>query len=115
MKGKNPIGMLLLLTAILAVAALLSLSVGAVSIPAERVVRILGSTPAREPPATDVTIVWDLRLPRILLAGLIGGGAGCRWSRLSGSVSQSAGRSFHHRRLQWSSPGGDAGDRCRAA
>ena len=76
MKGKSPIGMLLLLTAILAVAALLSLSVGAVSIPAERVVRILRSTTAREVPATDVTIVWDLRLPRILLGGLIGAGLG---------------------------------------
>ncbi|HKM53646.1 MAG TPA: iron ABC transporter permease [Isosphaeraceae bacterium] len=76
MKGKSPIGMLLLLTAILAVAALLSLSVGAVSIPAERVVQILRSTTAQEVPATDATIVWDLRLPRILLAGLIGGGLG---------------------------------------
>jgi iron complex transport system permease protein len=76
LKGKSPIGMLLLLTATLAVAALLSLSVGAVSIPAERVVQILRSTTVREVPATDVTIVWDLRLPRILLAGLIGAGLG---------------------------------------
>ncbi len=73
---KGPILMLLLLAAILAAAALFSLGVGAVSIPAGRVVRILGSTPVLEPPATDVTIVWDLRLPRILLAGLIGGGLG---------------------------------------
>ena len=73
---KGPIVMLLLLAAVLAVTALFSLGLGAVSIPAGRIVRILGSTPVLEPPATDVTIVWDLRLPRILLAGLIGGGLG---------------------------------------
>jgi iron complex transport system permease protein len=39
-------------------------------------VQILGSTAAPEIPATDVTIVWDLRLPRILLAALIGAGLG---------------------------------------
>jgi iron complex transport system permease protein len=68
--------MLLLLTVILAIADLFSLSVGAVSIPVQRVVQILGETTAPEMPATDETIVWDLRLPRILLASLIGGGLG---------------------------------------
>src|SRR5512135_1725661 len=68
--------MLLLLAAILAVAALLSLGLGAVFISARRVVEILGTTAALEESATDVTIVWDLRLPRILLASLVGGGLG---------------------------------------
>ena len=76
MKDKRPIATLLLLTAILALAALLSLGVGAVTIPAERVLQILGSTAVEQDPSTDATIVWDLRLPRILLAGLIGGGLG---------------------------------------
>ena len=76
MKGKRPVTALLLLTAILALAALLSLGVGAVTIPAERVLQILGSTAVEQDPSTDATIVWDLRLPRILLAGLIGGGLG---------------------------------------
>src|SRR5208337_2590152 len=73
---KAPTITLGLLTAILIASAVLSLGVGAVSIPAGRVMRILLEPPVSGAGATDVTIVWELRLPRLLLAGLIGGGLG---------------------------------------
>lgn len=73
---KSPILMLLLLAIILAAATLLSLGVGPVFISPGRVMQILWPSQVLEPPATDATIVWDLRLPRLLLAGLIGGGLG---------------------------------------
>lgn len=73
---KAPTIKLGLLAAILVASAVLSLGVGAVSIPAGRVMQILVEPPVSEAGATDVTIVWELRLPRLLLAGLIGGGLG---------------------------------------
>ena len=74
MKGQKL--MLPFLVGILAAVALLSLGTGAVAIPAGRVVHILMLSPHAEQSATDVTIIWDLRLPRVLLASLIGGGLG---------------------------------------
>jgi len=73
---KAPTITLGLLAAILVASAVLSLGVGAVSIPAGRVMQILVEPPVSGAGATDVTIVWELRLPRLLLAGLIGGGLG---------------------------------------
>lgn len=73
---KGPIFMLCLLTTVLVAVVLFSLGTGAVSIPAGRVVRILVLAPDAEQSETDVTIIWNLRLPRVLLAGLIGGGLG---------------------------------------
>jgi len=54
-------------------AIVVSLGLGPVKIGPERVMEILWH---RSGPGTDVTIVWDLRLPRILLACLIGAGLG---------------------------------------
>ncbi|HEX6988551.1 MAG TPA: iron chelate uptake ABC transporter family permease subunit [Bacillota bacterium] len=66
---------LLLLGVMLAVAVLLSLGIGAVSVPPAEVVRILASwlsgTAADD---THHRIIVDLRLPRVLLAGLVGAG-----------------------------------------
>lgn len=60
-----------LLLAILLVLGLISLSVGAVGIPPERIVRALaGSTTALS--AQDQLILFEIRLPRILLAILVG-------------------------------------------
>ena len=73
---KAPAITLGLLAAILVASAVLSLGVGAVSIPAGRVMQILVEPPVSGAGAIDVTIVWELRLPRLLLAGLIGGGLG---------------------------------------
>jgi len=66
---------LALLMVLLILGALLSLGVGAVSLEPARVWRALSGTLDRggvDP--TDLAIVWDLRLPRIILAILIGVG-----------------------------------------
>src|SRR5687767_5393921 len=69
---KSPLVRIVVLLVLLIVTALLSLGVGAVPIPPDRVVRILGD---RDNPAnllTQVTIIWELRLPRILLGCIVG-------------------------------------------
>jgi iron complex transport system permease protein len=58
----------------LAVAATLSLGVGAVWLAPEQVVRALLAPSSPEARASVVTIVWDLRLARVLLAALVGAG-----------------------------------------
>jgi iron complex transport system permease protein len=73
---KGPTVTLLVLSTILGAVSLLSLGTGAVAIPAGRVVEVLVLLPRAEQSVTDVTIIWELRLPRVLLAGLIGGGLG---------------------------------------
>lgn len=75
---KRPVAALCLLAVLLLAAMLVSLGVGAVAISPERVLRILtglGTSSASVEP-TEVTIVRELRLPRVLLAAVIGGGLG---------------------------------------
>jgi iron complex transport system permease protein len=61
-----------LLAALLLVAGVLSLGVGAVALPPGRVIAALADPATAR--AADVAIVWDLRLARALLAALVGAG-----------------------------------------
>jgi len=65
---------LVVLAVLLAVAVVLSLGVGAVSVPPERVLKALLDRGGVGADSTAVTIVWDLRMARILLATLVGAG-----------------------------------------
>lgn len=67
---------LVMLSGSLIVVALLSLGIGAVRIPPDRVVDILLGDADSGTGATHTTIIWELRLPRILLACLVGAGLG---------------------------------------
>lgn len=61
------------LTAALIVVAIISLGVGPSGIPMSRVVSVLMAGPhAKDLPAADVLIVWQIRMPRILLGMLVG-------------------------------------------
>ena len=62
----------------------LSLGVGAVALPPARVGAVLLDPGAAGLDRTDVTIVWDLRLPRVLLAALIGAGLAAAGAALQG-------------------------------
>lgn len=73
---KVPALWLAVLLALLLVAGLFSLGVGAVPIPASRVVQILWDARGSAASVSDTAIVWELRLPRILLACLVGAGLG---------------------------------------
>jgi len=64
------------LLALLAIVTVLSLGFGAVSIGPQRIVEILWAEHQSPRPPSDVTIVWELRLPRLLLACLVGCGLG---------------------------------------
>lgn len=66
----------LILTGVLFVALVVSLGVGAVFIPPERVVRVFIDSSNTGIVASDVTIIRDLRLARVLLAALVGAGLG---------------------------------------
>lgn len=65
---------LLVLTGILLGTLIISLGVGAVYIPPERVLRVLLNSSQGKADATDIAIVRDLRLARVLLATLVGAG-----------------------------------------
>ena len=58
----------------LVVVAILSLGVGAVWLSPSEVARALLTPHGPDTIATAVTIVWDLRLARVLLAALVGAG-----------------------------------------
>ncbi|NOZ06683.1 MAG: iron ABC transporter permease [Chloroflexi bacterium] len=62
------------LAVLLAIVLVLSLGVGAVAIPPERVLAALADRQGLSAPRTDVIIVWDLRMARTLLAGCVGAG-----------------------------------------
>ncbi|WP_424210681.1 FecCD family ABC transporter permease [Streptomyces sp. BI20] len=68
------------LTAALAGAVLAGIALGSVPIPPGRVLSVLLGT---EPPGPLTAIVWDVRLPRILLGALVGAGLA-----LTGAVLQ---------------------------
>jgi iron complex transport system permease protein len=65
---------LLVLITVLFVTLILSLGVGAVYIPPERVLNVLMGIQPGSQDLTDVAIVRDLRLARVLLAALVGAG-----------------------------------------
>jgi iron complex transport system permease protein len=67
---------LLIITGILFIALILSLGVGAVFIPPERVISVFVDSPESNLVASDATIVRDLRLARVILAALVGAGLG---------------------------------------
>ncbi|OQY29790.1 MAG: ABC transporter permease [Anaerolineaceae bacterium 4572_5.1] len=67
---------LLLLAGFLILSIILSLGVGAVYISPERVVRVFMDATSPDLSASDITIVRDLRLARVLLAALVGAGLG---------------------------------------
>jgi iron complex transport system permease protein len=58
------------------VVAVVSLGLGAVAIPPSRIVHVLFASQEAEPAAADSTIIWELRLPRVLLACCVGAGLG---------------------------------------
>jgi iron complex transport system permease protein len=74
MSKRAYIASLLVLSGLLALAVLLSLGVGAVALPPGRVLSVLFRLPGAEVSRTEVAIIWDLRLARVLLAALIGAG-----------------------------------------
>jgi iron complex transport system permease protein len=72
------------LLGLLAVAMVSSLAVGAVSLPIQRVVGILLHSAASGADPMEVTIIWEMRFGRILLAGLIGAGLAAAGAALQG-------------------------------
>lgn len=73
---KSPFAILLILAIVLPVAAVLSLGVGPVPIAPRQVLEILTSGQQAGVPSAESTIIWDLRLPRLLLACFVGAGLG---------------------------------------
>jgi iron complex transport system permease protein len=73
MNRQRYLALMLVLCLLLAAAIVLSLGLGAVPLGPERVARAL-ALPADGAAALDRAIVVDLRLPRIILAGLVGAG-----------------------------------------
>lgn len=65
---------LLLLMGILLATLVFSLGVGAVSIPPRRVLNVILNSAQVDRDSTDIAIVRDLRLARVLLAALVGAG-----------------------------------------
>ncbi|MBS0206368.1 MAG: iron ABC transporter permease [Planctomycetes bacterium] len=61
---------------ILLVAAILSLGVGAVTISPGRILQVVTNRTAGAAASTELTILWELRLPRLLLACFVGSGLG---------------------------------------
>jgi iron complex transport system permease protein len=83
-RGHGRVALIPLLLGLLVLASLVSLAVGAVVLPLPRVVRALLQPQAPGVEATDVTIVWDIRLGRVLLAALIGAGLAGSGTALQG-------------------------------
>jgi iron complex transport system permease protein len=73
---KAPHYCLLGLAALVVVTAMVSLGVGPVWIAPGRVIEALRSAGQAGPNATDLTIVWELRFPRVLLGCCVGAGLG---------------------------------------
>lgn len=60
-----------ILAAAFAAVVMLNINTGSVHIPADRILRILLT---RQGEANEVSIIWKIRMPRILLAAVLGGG-----------------------------------------
>jgi iron complex transport system permease protein len=85
MKGRlSPVPGFVILAVLLVGCVLFSVSVGVVRVPAGDVVRVVAHhlhlVPAGDWPSTHDTIVWDVRMPRVIVGAAVGGGlavAGC--------------------------------------
>lgn len=75
---------LLVLAVLLAVGIIVSLGVGAVSLPLHKVVTILVQPTAPSVDPMEATIVWDMRFGRALLAAMIGAGLAAAGAALQG-------------------------------
>lgn len=73
---KRSLVRLLILSVVLVIAAILSLGVGAVTISPGRILQILLADRGNSLASTEMTIIWELRLPRLLLACFVGAGLG---------------------------------------
>lgn len=73
---KRPLVRLLILSVVLVIAAILSLGVGAVTISPGRILQLLLADRGNSLASTEMTIIWELRLPRLLLACFVGAGLG---------------------------------------
>jgi len=83
-RSHSRIALIPLLLGVLVLVSIVSVAVGAVVLPLPRVVRALLQPQAPGVEATDVTIVWDIRLGRVLLAALIGAGLAGSGTALQG-------------------------------
>lgn len=75
-ESKRPIFFMLLTMGVLIVAAFVSLTVGPVTIPFDRLWSILSQGPPAVPIDTETAIIWKLRIPRILLSVVVGAALG---------------------------------------
>jgi len=82
--GYGRVALIPLLLGLLVLASIVSVAVGAVVLPLPRVLRALLQPRAVGVQATDATIVWDIRLGRVLLAALIGAGLAVSGTALQG-------------------------------
>ncbi len=82
--GHGRVALIPLLLGLLVLASIVSVAVGAVVLPLPRVLRALLQPRAVGVQATDATIVWDIRLGRVLLAALIGAGLAVSGTALQG-------------------------------
>lgn len=73
---KRSVVWLAIFSIVLTITALLSLGVGAVTISPGRILQILTERGGNAVHSTELTIIWELRLPRVLLACFVGGGLG---------------------------------------
>src|SRR5215468_9728047 len=73
--GHRRVALIPLLLGLLVLASILSVAIGAVILPLPRAIGV---------EATDATIVWDIRLGRVLLASLIGAGLAASGTALQG-------------------------------
>jgi iron complex transport system permease protein len=73
-----------LLLGVLGVTLVASLTVGPVSLPIDRILRILVRPTSPSVDAMEATIVWDMRFGRVLLAALIGAGLAAAGAALQG-------------------------------
>ena len=82
--GHGRVALIPLLLGLLVLASIVSVAVGAVVLPLPCVLRALLQPRAVGVQATDATIVWDIRLGRVLLAALIGAGLAVSGTALQG-------------------------------
>lgn len=83
-RGHGRVALIPVLLGLLVLVSIVSLAVGAVVLPLPRVLRALLQPRAIGVEATDATIVWDIRLGRVLLATLIGAGLAVSGTALQG-------------------------------
>ena len=97
---KSPMMYLAVLVGLLSVIVILSLGVGAVAIPPEEVIRTLGTDAGSDQSVMQSTIIWELRLPRILLAGVVGAALGTAGAGYQGLFRNPLADPFVDRRIE---------------